>query len=73
MDSSCLASYHNRVGRVLFWRRPRIAPSLVKSSTIQPPVAYAATLPIEIPATPAGGSADSDWTMEHMSVESNTY
>ena len=63
------ASYHNRAAAFSFGDGHASLHAWSKSSTILPPVAYAASLPIQIPGTPAGESADFDWIMEHMSVE----
>ena len=41
----------------------------LKANTIRPPTAFAAHLPIAIPATPADENADFEWVMEHMSTE----
>jgi len=63
------ASYHNRATAFSFGDGHASLHRWLKSSTIRPPVAYAASLPIQISATPASESADFEWVMEHMSVE----
>jgi prepilin-type N-terminal cleavage/methylation domain-containing protein/prepilin-type processing-associated H-X9-DG protein len=63
------ASYHNRSAAFSFADGHAALHRWLKSTTIRPPVAYAANLPIPIPATPAGENADFDWVMEHMSIE----
>jgi prepilin-type processing-associated H-X9-DG protein len=63
------ASYHNRAAAFSFGDGHASLHRWLKSSTILPPEAYAASLPIQIPAKPAGESADFDWMMDHMSVE----
>jgi prepilin-type processing-associated H-X9-DG protein len=42
---------------------------LKTDTTVRPPVPDAANLPISIPATPADASADFEWMMDHMSIE----
>jgi prepilin-type N-terminal cleavage/methylation domain-containing protein len=63
------ASYHNLATAFSFGDGHASLHRWSKSSTIRPSMAYAASLPIQIPATPAGESADFDWMMDHMSVE----
>src|ERR1019366_7478548 len=40
----------------------------LKATTIRPAVPHAANLPIQIPASPAGGKVDFEWGLEHMST-----
>jgi prepilin-type N-terminal cleavage/methylation domain-containing protein len=63
------ASYHNLATAFSFGDGHSSLHRWLNPTTIRPPVAYAANLPIQIPATPASESADFDWIMEHMSVE----
>ena len=63
------ASYHNRSTAFSFADGHAALHRWLKASTIRPPIAHAANLPILIPATPADENADFDWAMEHMSVE----
>ncbi len=63
------ASYHNRSTAFSFADGHASLHRWLKSSTICPPAAHAAKLPIGIPATPADESADFDWVMDHMSIE----
>ena len=63
------ASYHNRSAAFSFADGHAGLHRWSKSTTIRPPLAHAANLPISIPNSPAGENADFDWTMNHMSVE----
>ena len=63
------ASYHNSAATFSFGDGHASLHRWLKSSTILPPVAYATSLPILIPAAPASESDDFDWIMDHMSVE----
>ena len=63
------ASYHNLATAFSFGDGHSSLHRWSKSTTIRPPLAYAANLPIQIPATPASESADFDWILNHMSVE----
>lgn len=63
------ASYHNRSAAFSFadghatlhhWLRPLTAP---------PAAAFAAKIPIDIPATPPAEDEDFEWVIDHMSVE----
>ncbi len=63
------ASYHNRSTAFSFADGHALLHRWLKASTIRPPLAHAAQLPITIPATPAGENADFNWLMDHMSVE----
>jgi prepilin-type N-terminal cleavage/methylation domain-containing protein/prepilin-type processing-associated H-X9-DG protein len=63
------ASYHNGSAAFAFADGHASLHHWLKSSTLRPPVAHAAHLPIQIPATPASEHADFDWMMDHMSIE----
>ena len=63
------ASYHNRSTAFSFADGHAALHRWLKSNTIRPPVAFAANLPIAIPATPTAENADFVWVMEHMSTE----
>jgi prepilin-type processing-associated H-X9-DG protein len=62
------ASYHNRSATFSFADGHASLHRWLRSSTIRPPLANAAQLPIQIPATPAGENADFNWTTVHLSV-----
>lgn len=62
------ASYHNRSTAFSFADGHAALHPWQKATTIRPPFAHAANLPIQIPAAPASENADFDWVMEHMSV-----
>jgi len=63
------ASYHNQSTAFSFADGHASLHRWLKSSTICPPAPNVAKLPIQIPATPAGESADFDWVLDHMSIE----
>lgn len=62
------ASYHNLSTAFSFADGHAALHQWLKPTTIRPPYAFAANLPIQIPATPASENVDFDWVMEHMSV-----
>ena len=63
------ASYHNKSTSFSYADGHAALHHWLKASTIRPPLAHAANLPIQIPAEPAGENADFAWVMQHMSVE----
>jgi prepilin-type N-terminal cleavage/methylation domain-containing protein/prepilin-type processing-associated H-X9-DG protein len=63
------ASYHNNSAAFSFADGHAALHHWTRSSTILPAVANAASLPIQIPSTPASEDDDFEWVIDHMSVE----
>ena len=63
------ASYHNQSAAFSFADGHASLHHWLKSSTVRPPAAFAANLPIQISATNADENADFDWVLGHMSIE----
>jgi prepilin-type N-terminal cleavage/methylation domain-containing protein/prepilin-type processing-associated H-X9-DG protein len=63
------ASYHNNSAAFSYADGHSSLHHWLQSTTIYPPTPDAAKLPIEFLVPPAGGRADFDWILEHMSIE----
>ena len=63
------ASYHNQSAAFSFADGHASLHHWLKSSTVRPPAAFAANLPIQISATNGDENADFDWVLGHMSIE----
>jgi prepilin-type N-terminal cleavage/methylation domain-containing protein/prepilin-type processing-associated H-X9-DG protein len=63
------ASYHNRAAAISFADGHATLHHWLRSTTVVPAMANAASLPIQIPSAPASEHDDFEWLMDHMSVE----
>ena len=63
------ASYHNRSAAFAFADGHAVLHRWLRNTTVVPAVPHTASLPIQIPTSPASEHDDFEWLMDHMSVE----